>query len=370
MFIRQEGAMNQEKSSLFRLHMSPGIGRAALFKLKRAFGSFTSALTAPAEDLVRVAQLSPRQADAVLARDDAALYQGFETLERYAVRLISFWDANYPESLRHIHDPPALLYLRGELPDTECFAIVGSRHATTGGLILTREIATELAKRGVCVVSGLARGIDTAAHIGALKAEGPTIAVLGCGIDRIYPPENDRLFHQILEQNAIISEFPPGIEPLAGHFPGRNRIISGLARGVLIVEAANGSGSLITGDFALEQGRELFAVPGAVKNSTSRGTNRLIKDGAQVVTEAQDILQALWPDLPTTSVKKAEDLFIAQLDGSARKLYQTLNFEPQHGDELGRACGLTPMEVSAILLDLELRGGVQSLPGGRYIRSR
>ncbi len=362
--------MDQEKTSLFRLHMSPGIGRTALFKLKKTFGSFTTALTAPPEDLVRMAQLTPRQANSILARDEPSLIQGFAALDQYSVSLVSFWDDNYPESLRHIHDPPSLFYLRGQLPKADCFSIVGSRRATASGLLLTKEISSELAKRGICVVSCLARGIDTAAHQGALNADGQTIAVLGCGIDRIYPPENSRLFQQILEKNAIISEFPPGVQPLPGHFPGRNRIISGLARGVLIVEAADGSGSLITGDFALEQGRELFAVPGAVKNSTSYGTNRLIKDGAQVVTEAEDILQALWPNLPTASVKKAEDIFIAELDGRTRKLYQTLNFEPQHGDELGRACGLTPMEVSAILLDLELRGGVQTLPGGRYIRSR
>ncbi len=362
--------MDQEQASLFRLHMSPGVGRTTLFKLKKTFGNFTTALTAPPEDLVRMAQLSHRQASSILARDSPNLTQGFTTLDKCSASLISFWDERYPESLRHIHDPPAVLYLRGLLPKNDCFAIVGSRRSTASGLLFTKEISCELAKRGVCIVSGLARGIDTAAHRGALSAEGHTIAVLGCGIDQVYPPENQQVFDQILEKNAIISEFPPGVQPLAGHFPGRNRIISGLSRGVLIVEAADRSGSLITGDFALEQGRELFAVPGAVKNLTSYGTNRLIKAGAQVVTEAEDILQALWPDLPTASAKKAEDLFITDLDGSTLTVYQTLNFEPQHADELGRVCGLTPMEVSAILLDLELRGGVQTLPGGRYIRSR
>jgi DNA processing protein len=362
--------MDKEKASLFRLHMSPGIGRSTLFRIKEAFGSFTTALTAPPEEFIRMARLTPRQANTILSPNDPVLKAGYIALEQHKVRLISFWDDNYPESLRHIHDPPALLYLRGLLPKGDCFSIVGSRRATAGGLLLTREISAELAKRDLCIVSGLARGIDTAAHRGALNADGKTIAVLGCGIDRIYPPENQRIFEQILERNAIISEFPPGVEPLPGHFPARNRIISGLARGVLVVEAAEGSGSLITGDFALEQGRELFAVPGAVKNSTSTGTNRLIKQGAQVVTEAADILQVLWPDSQTISNKKAEDQFLDTLEGSARKLYQTLNFEPQHSDELGRVCGLTPMEVSATLLDLELQGGVQALPGGRYIRSR
>ena len=362
--------MDKEKASLFRLQISPGIGRTALFKIKLAFGSFATALTAPPEDLIRMARLNPRQAKNILSLDDPILKNGLIALEQHSVNLISFWDENYPAPLRHIHDPPALLYLRGQLPQGDCLSIVGSRRATAGGLLLTREISAELAKRDLCIVSGLARGIDTAAHRGALDVDGKTIAVLGCGIDYIYPPENHNIFHQILENNAIISEFPPGTQPLPGHFPGRNRIISGLSRGVLIVEAADGSGSLITGDFALEQGRELFAVPGAVKSSTSAGTNRLIKEGAQVVTEAADILQLLWPDSQTSSTKAAEDQFLNTLDGSARKLYQSLNFEPQHSDELGRACGLTPMEVSATLLDLELRGGVLALPGGRYIRSR
>jgi len=362
--------MDQEKASLFRLHMSPGIGRTALFKLKNSFGSFSAALRAPVDDLARRAHLSLLRAHSILSHDDITLTRGFDALNKYAVNLISFWDDNYPEALRHIHDPPALLYLRGQLPKGDCFAIVGSRRATAGGVVLTREISAELAQRGICIVSGLARGIDTAAHTGALSADGQTIAVLGCGIDRVYPSENHRLFQRILEHNAIISEFPPGVQPLAGHFPGRNRIISGLSRGVLIVEAADSSGSLITGDFALEQGRELFAVPGAVKNSTSYGTNRLIKTGAQMVTEAADILEVLWPEAQTVSDQKVEELFVNGLDSSARNLYQKLNFEPQHGDELGRACGLTPMEVSAILLDLELRGGVLPLPGGRYIRSR
>ncbi len=362
--------MDQEKSSLFRLHMSPGMGRAALFKLKKTFGDFATALIATPEDRVRLAQLTPGQAHSVLAADAPDLRQGFDSLAEHSVSLISYWDDDYPECLRYIHDPPALLYLRGHLPQGKSFAVVGSRRATAQGLRLTAEIAAELAARGITIISGLARGIDTAAHRGALDAGGPTLAVLGCGVDRIYPPENNRLFHRILENNAIISEYPPGTPPLAGHFPGRNRIISGLSRGVLIVEAAKGSGSLITGDFALEQGRELFAVPGAVKSFASYGPNRLIKDGAQVVTEADDILQALWPTLPSRSEQNTVESFAATLDGAALRLYQNLDFNPKHGDDLGRACSLTPMEVSAILLDLELRGGVQALPGGRYIRSR
>jgi len=362
--------MNYEKHCLFRLNLSPGIGRVALFSLQRTFGSFAAALDRPASELIKFAGLSPRMVQGILGESSRELEEGLAALKKHQIRLLSFWDEDYPEALRPIHDPPALLYVRGQLPAGECFAIVGSRGATPVGLGLAEEIAEELASRGLTIVSGLARGIDSAAHRGALKAAGATLAVLGCGVDRVYPPENARLYQQILENNAIISEFPPGTRPMAGHFPGRNRIISGLSRGVLIVEAADQSGSLITGDFALEQGRELFAVPGMVRATTSSGTNRLIKQGAQVVTEASDILESLWPQLPSAAQKKESANLVAQLDDKTLKVYQLIDFQPKHADELGRVCGLTPMEVSAILLDLELRGGVQPLPGGHYIRCR
>ena len=361
--------MSQQHHDLLKLHLVPGLGRSSLFKLKENFGSFTTALKASSAQLQQ-AGILPTVTDAVAHSDEGLFRQTRRRLEDLKVRLISFWDDDYPEQLKQIHDPPALLYVRGKLPEADTFAIVGSRRATPGGLQLTREIAAELASRGVTVVSGLARGIDTAAHLGALDVSGSTIAVLGCGIDRVYPPENSRLFHRILEENSIISECPPGAPPLAGNFPGRNRIISGLSRGVLIVEAADGSGSLITSDFALEQGREVFAVPGAVKNKTSSGTNRLIKEGAQVVTEAADILQLLWPKLPSEKQQQADTWFIEQLDEKHRNLYQLLDAEPQHIDEISRKCSLTPMEVSAILLDLELQGGVQALPGRYYIRGQ
>ena len=220
------------------------------------------------------------------------------------------------------------------------------------------------------MVSGLARGIDTAAHRGALAGGGKTVAILGCGIDRVYPPENLRLFHNIEENGAIVSEYPPGTPPLPGHFPGRNRIISGMCRGVLVVEAAEGSGSLITADFALEQGREVFAVPGQVRAPTAGGVNGLLKDGARLVTEARDIMEVLWPDIPSVAVRRHEETLAATLSGDALTLFLHLGQEPLHIDELARKCGLTPMEVSAILLTLELQGGAEQLPGMRFIRRK
>ena len=362
--------MTQKNYDLLKLHLTPGLGRSSLFRLKEVFGSFAAALAASSQQLQRHAGLSSKITDALAAFDEGLFRQTRRRLEDLAVQLISFWDADYPALLKQIHDPPALLYLRGTLQTSDALAIVGSRQATPGGLQLTRELAGELASRGITIVSGLARGVDTAAHLGALDVSGSTVAVLGCGIDRVYPSENTRLFHRILERNAIVSEFPPGTPPLAGHFPGRNRIISGLSRGVLVVEAAEGSGSLITSDFALEQGRDVFAVPGAVKSKTSSGPNRLIKEGAQVVTDANDILQLLWPKLPSAKQQNADSIFIENLDERQRNLYRHLNAEPQHIDEIGRKCNLTPMDVSAILLDLELQGGVQALPGRYYIRGQ
>jgi DNA processing protein len=361
--------MDEIQRALLRLHLTPGLGRTALFKLQDYFGDFRSALSASPQQLL-AAGLTAKIIHKIPAATDPCYLQTRRQLEELQVQIISFWDPQYPALLRQISDPPALLYVRGQLPENDCFAMVGSRRATTAGRRLTQELANQLARHDVCIVSGLARGIDTAAHQGALAAEGRTIAVLGCGIDRIYPPENSKLFLQILTQNAIISEYPPGTVPLAGHFPGRNRIISGLCQGVLIVEAAEGSGSLITGDFALEQGREVFAIPGAVTNPTSKGVNKLLKEGAHLVTEADDIIQNLWPQRLSRRQKKQQDQFALQLDNQALSIYQHLSYEPLHIDEIGRKCGLTPMEVSAILLDLELRGGVQVLPGNCYIRGQ
>jgi DNA processing protein len=359
--------MDEQQRALLCLHLTPGLGRTALFKLHNYFADFSAALLAPPRQL-REAGLSARLSATIKPADSAENLASRRKLEKLRVRLISYWDADYPALLREIHDPPALLYLRGKLPVKECFAVVGSRRATAAGLQLTREISATLANHAICIVSGLARGVDSAAHRGALDVGGSTVAVLGCGIDRIYPPENAQLFAKLLEENAIISEYPPGTPPLAGHFPGRNRIISGLSRGVLIVEAAEKSGSLITGDFALEQGRELFAIPGAVHSLYSKGTNRLLKEGAQLVTEPADILQNLWPNQPSRQQQTAADSFAGQLDANSLQIYQQLGHEPLHVDEIGQKCGLTPMQVSASLLDLELRGGVKLLPGNTYIR--
>jgi DNA processing protein len=354
-----------------RLHLTRGLGRVGIFRIMKTFGSPKAALQAGPQAWRDQAGVRRVRADAVPAEHDPKLRQTYKKLSNMDIRIVSFWDdERYPSALRAIFDPPALLYVRGTLPSGEALAVVGARQASLPGLRLTRDICREIAARGIVIVSGLARGIDSAAHQGALEADGATVAVLGCGIDRIYPPENSRLLLNILDSGAIVSEYPPGTPPLAGHFPGRNRIISGLSRGVLVVEAAARSGSLITADFALDQGREVFAIPGPVRSAGSQGVNRLLKDGACLVTESADILQVLWPHLPSPHERRQEDALVATLSPKALRVYRQLSDEPLHVDDLVRKCALTPMEVSAILLHLELANGAAQIPGMRYIRKR
>jgi DNA processing protein len=361
--------MTAEELCWLRLHLTPGLGRIGLFRLHQAFGSPSAALVAAPAAWQR-AGIRPMVAAALIPAESPALAATAAALDRLAVRIVSYWDATYPSLLKTIHDPPALLYQRGQLPEADALAVVGSRHATPAGRRFTQELCSELAAHSLTIVSGLARGIDAAAHEGAIAGQGSTIGVLGCGIDVVYPPENRGLFDEVVAHGAILSEYPPGTPPLAGHFPGRNRIISGLCRGVLVVEAAEESGSLITADFALEQGREVFAVPATVFTPTGRGVNRLLKDGARLVTEARDILETLWPQRPHVTIRQWEDNLAATLAGSTLQIYGELGQEPLHVDELARKTGLTPMEVSAILLTLELQGGAEQLPGARYVRNR
>jgi DNA processing protein len=360
--------MGSAERDWLRLHLTRGLGRTGLMRLLEGFGDAQNILAAPAAAWMRCG-VREAVAAAVPPADDSVLERVWRELEHLGVRVVPFCDDEYPKSLRTIADPPALLYVRGEFPPQEGLAVVGARQASEGGRRLTDAVCREIASRGIVITSGLARGIDTAAHRGALEGGGFTVAVLGCGIDRVYPPENAGLFHRIVNGGgAVISEYPPGTPPLAGHFPGRNRIISGLCKGTLVVEAAEKSGSLITADFALEQGREVFAVPGPVYSPTSGGVNRLLKDGAHLVTSAEDILSVLWPRLPSMEVRRAEDLFTSGLSDEERKIYDLLGDHPLHIDDVARKSALTPMEVSAILLHLELRGGISALPGTRFVR--
>ncbi len=360
--------LSEREQSWLRLHITQGLGRSGLFQLIDRFGSPEEALRLGTKNWPKTVGRRRVESLSILAEDDPSFLTALEAVEDTQTDIISYWDDDYPADLKSIHDPPALLYVRGTLPAIDSLAVVGSRLASPSGIELTARICFEIAENGIVIVSGLARGIDSAAHQAALDAGGLTIAVLGCGIDRIYPSEHHRLFHQIAETGAVISEYPPGTPPLPGHFPGRNRIISGLSKGVLIVEAARKSGSLITADFALEQGREVFAIPGAVTASNSDGVNSLLKDGAHLVTETRDITEILWPQQSarTISPKNIVSLKLSEIEFD---IVQHLDSDPLHIDDLARKSGLTPMELSVILLQLEIRGGVIQMPGMRYIRS-
>jgi DNA processing protein len=292
-----------------------------------------------------------------------------ERLARLRVGALRFTDPGYPRLLCQIALPPAILYVRGTLTaaDEWALAVVGTRRATAYGKQITERLAGELARQAITIVSGLARGIDSHAHAAALEAGGRTIAVLGCGPDLVYPPENAKLAARILEQGALVTEFPPGTQPEAGNFPARNRLISGLSLAVLVTEAPEGSGALITTRFAAEQGRDVFAVPGNIVNRSSVGANRLIQDGAKLVMEAADILTELNLHLVPEQRELREVLPENETEADLLK-YLDAAGEPRHIDELCRETGLPVAQISGTLVMLELKGLVRLVGPMTYSR--
>lgn len=290
------------------------------------------------------------------------------------IKIVNLDDKAYPENLRHIYMPPEALYVKGafEEGDRAAIALVGSRKASPYGLETCQRLAYELARRGITVVSGLARGIDSSAHIGALKAGGRTIAVLGSGLDYIYPRENKKLAKDIEGNGAVVSQFPPDTPPFKDNFPKRNRIISGLSLGVVVVEAADKSGALITANYALDEGREVFAVPGKVTSQTSGGTNKLIKAGAKLVENADDIISelegALLPFLKENISQNAEGTGTFLLTKDEKSVYDILSDEPMYIDEIAGVAKMTPQALTRVLLELELKKAARSLPGNNYVR--
>ncbi len=365
-------------TSWLTLQSIDGVGDRTFVKLTHAFGSTDAVHGANHDELMR-AGCSQELAESIRRGPDTNVRRQIDrqvkTIERLKIRTVTLFDHSYPSRLRAIPDPPPLLYMSGTITpqDDVAVAIVGGRRGTAIGRILTEEIAKALSERGVTVVSGLARGIDAAAHRGALAGKGRTIAVLGCGIDRTYPSEHHELRRSIESHGAVISELPIGAVPHSHHFPRRNRIISGLSLGVLVTEATTNSGSLITAKLALEQGREVFAVPGSIREEACRGSNRLIKEGAKLIEEAQDILDEILPQidgrqrakmkLDATPVEsrlplKQDDFLV----------YEALSYDAQSVDAVIERTGLSAAQVSAILLSLELKGRVRQLPGQQYIR--
>lgn len=286
--------------------------------------------------------------------------------------IVTLHDPRYPELLKQIADPPSILFVQGDvsLLSQWQIAIVGSRNPSASGRDTAYDFARYLAQGGITINSGLAMGIDAAAHQGALSEQGKTIAVIGTGLDRVYPAKHRALSHNIATSGAIVSEFPLGTSPRAENFPRRNRLISGLSLGTLIVEAAIRSGSLITARMALEQGREVFAIPGSIHNPLARGCHRLIREGAKLVETAADILEDLGAlaGVETPNVENpSNDQF--ETDGDYQILFESLGYDPIAIDSLIERCGLTAEAVSSMLLLLGLQGQVESLPGGRYVRT-
>ncbi|HEY6289549.1 MAG TPA: DNA-processing protein DprA [Nitrospiraceae bacterium] len=365
--------------SWLRLRAIDGVGDLTVLRLVRAWHSPEAVLRASRDELIQ-SGCSPQLADAIRRGPDSSacrsLEREFKAIEHGRIEVRSVLDPTYPTRLKMIADPPPLLYITGTLTEQDelAVAIVGARRATAAGRAMTEELSHDLARAGMTVVSGLARGVDAAAHRGALVAQGRTIAVLGCGIDQTYPPEHERLRRQIEERGAILSEVPMGAPPHSHHFPRRNRIISGLSLGVIVTEAAISSGSLITARLAAEQGREVFAVPGFVKEDTSRGTNALLKEGAALIERAQDVIDAVLPQLEQAlrlrvQPYREKNVRGDQLGKEEQLVYDALSYDPLTVDDVIAITGLSVSTVMASLLSLELRERVRPLPGQRYLRA-
>ncbi len=343
-----------------------GIGPARLRMLIDAFGDVERAWHAPAEALYRVG-LDRRSLENLLeTRARVDLDREVRRVAAVGAHILTWEDEGYPKLLAEIPDPPPVLYVRGELKleDAWAVAVVGTRRASTYGREVTRRLVSVLAQSGVTIVSGLARGIDAVAHQTALEAGGRTIAVLGCGIDLVYPPEHRELARRIAAQGALVSEYPLGTQPEPGNFPPRNRIISGLSLGVVITEAGRDSGALITADYAAEQGRDVFAVPGSILSAGCAGTNRLIQDGAKPVLDAADILQEL--NLTMVAEQKEARQVLPTTETEALILAH-LSAEPVHVDDLTRAVGLPVAQVTSTLALMELKGMVRQVGGMKYV---
>jgi DNA processing protein len=371
-----ESPSDTELLELIRLTMVPGVGPQTARALLGRFGSAGRVLAASLSDLRSVPNVGPKLADKILrARQECDAESELALCRRSDVRILPRDDPGYPPPLENIPDPPSLLYCKGRLEprDQLAIAIVGSRHCTPYGMRVAERLAAGLARVGITVVSGLARGIDAAAHRGAIKAGGRSIAVLANGLESIYPPEHEDLARALTECGGLLSEMPMRQAPLAGLFTQRNRIISGLSLGIVVVEATPRSGSLSTAHHAMEQNREVFAVPGPVDSPSSRGCHRLIRDGARLVETVDDILEELGPlvkEVRTSPdeppVRHPAELMLTDPE---RSLLGRLDDTPTGVDDLIASTGLTAAQVMATLSVLELKRLVRRLPGHRFVRA-
>lgn len=355
-----------ELEAWLRLGLIPRLGPAKFSKLLRYFGDPVSVLGASNHALSEL--VGSELALAIEQGPDGALFEAtLSWVSQQGNQLLTWADDDYPKLLLEIGDPPPLLYLKGDvaLLRHQALAIVGSRNATPQGIANAQAFSKELSDNGFAIVSGLALGIDAAAHAGGLQGSCSSIAFVGTGLDIVYPARNRKLAHELSQRGLIISEFPIGTKPIAGNFPRRNRLISGISRGVLVVEAAVKSGSLITARYALEQGRDVFAVPGSIHSTLSKGCHALIKQGAKLVESSVDILE----ELGHPTISNAANADIERQDRNTELLRQ-IGFDPIDLDTICDRCSLTAENASAILLELELNGELARLAGGRFQRIR
>jgi len=365
----------EDVSNWIALNMIPGVGGATFRRLVKFFGSPGAALNASLKDLSRIRGLTPAVCQSIVEhRDSIAIEREMDLIDRHGCKVITIQDESYPVNLNAIYDPPQILYVKGDLLPTDSLAVsvVGTRSASSYGKMVAEQISNHLAARGVTVVSGMAYGIDAAAHKGSLDAGGRTIAVMGNGLDIVYPARNVRLLEKIISSGAAISEFPMGTPPLKNNFPRRNRVISGLSLGTLVVEAPKRSGALITAYHALDQGREVFAVPGQILSEMSGGTHDLIKQGAKLVESVEDILD----ELPSYALQPfteedfeiEEERMELQLSTEEKAVWKAIGSSQIHIDDISRQSALPPYKVSAALVMLELKGLVQQSAGKMFTK--
>ncbi len=361
--------INEDIKYWVGFNLIPGIGKVKFTQLENYFGKLSHAWEAsPAE--LRQAGLESKTANNIGSwRPKISLDDEMEKLNRYGIKVLTCHDPDYPSRLKEIYDYPPLLYVRGSLiPEDEwCLAIVGTRRATVYGKQVTEELVTDLAQSKITIVSGLAKGIDTIAHQSALAAGGRSIAVFGCGLDVVYPAENTTLARNVMQQGALLSEYPLGTKPKAENFPRRNRIMSGMCLGVLVVEAGETSGAIITANLALEQNREVFAIPGSVLSPASKGTNHLIQEGAKLVRDYTDILEELNLTAVTYQIEMKEIIPASETESL---LLKQLGAEPIHIDEVCRNSGLPASTISSTLTMMELKGLVKQVETMNYVLAR
>jgi|Deesub1362A_J573_1020465.scaffolds.fasta_scaffold00317_12 DNA processing protein len=354
------------------LNLLSSIGPVLARRLVSVFGDPENVFHMDPHELMKMGSIGEERARQITGfRDWDRVEREIEAVHRSGVRLVTIRDEDYPDGLRQIDDAPIMLYMKGEIRDSDKYAIamVGSRTPTYYGVQVAERISHDLAERGLTIVSGMARGIDSVSHRGALKAKGRTIAVLGSGIDVPYPRENRGLMDEIASSGAVISEFPMGTLPDKGNFPRRNRLISALSLGVIVVEATGNSGSLITANYALDQGKEVFAVPGNITSKRSKGTNDLIKKGARLIEGADDVIEELRPQLAGIIREHGPGVqgLMPQVTEEEEAILRHLGCEPRHIDDIVRESRLSINKALSLLLALELKGIVKQMDGKNFI---